>query len=437
MMRKPSLFCFALLIAWIAQANAASPVVVVTDAAGAAGRVSAPVSLAMDRSALPGGGAATDGLQLMELTTDGTDASSPIPAQFIPATDEAAQGTLWWLMPPGKEGERRFQLTLAETPVANRVVAVYDKDRKAVDVTDGASPVLRYNHGTVPPPPEIVEKYEKQRDPPLFYGRGHYIHPLHGPDGESLSDDYSIPYVHHRGLSWAWPRVHYKGEPRDIWAVRVLPTQPGGGWARPVAMHRVLSGPVLSLVDAECVWKWSDTEPIVKDRVVIRAFRQTDRRRFLDVDIELVALVDEVELAGQRGATYGGFNLRSFPEFEGRRIDMHFDPAGADPRRAWFHLAGTFPGGKGPAGVALMEAVTNPDYPNWPKPGGIEHVPDVYPSWLSVQFGWPGDRRVALPKGEPLVLKYRLWIHPGPGDEATLTDAWTSFARPATASVVK
>lgn len=52
--------------------------------------------------------------------------------------------------------------------------------------------MLRYNHGTVPPPPEIVEKYEKQHDPPLFYGRGHYVHPLYGPDGESLSDDYSM-----------------------------------------------------------------------------------------------------------------------------------------------------------------------------------------------------------------------------------------------------
>lgn len=435
-MKTTALFCTTTLIAWTAWANATSPVVVVMDTAGASARVAAPVSLELDRSALPGGGDAVERLRLIEVTEEGKT-PSPIPAQFIPRADEAAKGTLWWLMPPGEKGERRFRLTVGEEPADRTVRAVYDKDREAVDITDGAAPVLRYNHGTVPPPPEIVEKYEKQHVPPLFYGRGHYVHPIYGPDGECLSDDYSIPYVHHRGLSWAWPRVHYKGQSRDIWAVRVLPTQPGGGWARPAAMHRVLSGSVLSFVDAECVWKWGDTEPIVKDRVVIRAFRQTDRCRFLDVDIELVALADEVELAGQRGATYGGFNLRSFPEFEGRRIDMHIDPADADPRRAWFHLTGTFPGGKGPAGVALMESVTNPDYPNWPKPGGIEHVPDVYPSWNSVQFAWPGDRRVALPKGEPLVLKYRLWIHPGPSDEAALTDVWKSFAQPAEASVAK
>lgn len=115
---------------------------------------------------------------------------------------------------------------------------------------------------------------------------------------------------------------------------------------------------------------------------------------------------------------------------------MRIDPAGAEPRRAWYHLTGNFPGGKGPAGIAILEHVTNPDYPNWPRiEGHSDHVPGAYPRWRSVQPAWPGDRKVELPKGKPLVLKYRLWIHPGLSDEATLPHLWQSYARPAEARI--
>jgi hypothetical protein len=202
-------------------------------------------------------------------------------------------------------------------------------------------------------------------------------------------------------------------------------------------MHKVCSGPVLAEVDAESVWKWSDKTPIVNERVVIRAFHQTDRCRFLDVDIRLVALVDEVSIAGRPGASYGGFNFRTYPEFDQRKIDMRIDPAGKTPRKAWFHLTGNFPGGKGPAGMMMMENVANPDYPNSPNAHGSDLVPGQYPRWRSVQPAWPGDRKVDLPKGKPLQLKYRLWIHPGLSDDRALADVWQSYAQPADARLAK
>jgi hypothetical protein len=435
-MRRSSLCCGILLLVLTARVDAKAAVLVVTDTAGASARVAAPVSLEVDMAALLGGTAATGKLQLVEVT-QGAETTFPVPAQFIPAADGATEGTLWWLMPPGGKGERRFRLEACQPPASETVAAAHDPNREAVDVTDGQSPVLRYNHGTVPPPPAVVEKYEKQMDPPQYFARGDYIHPVFGPDGEEVTDDYSLDHPHHRGISWAWPVVSYQGESRDIWAVRVLPSEPGGVWARPVALRQIASGPVLALVDAENVWKWGDTTPIVKERVVIRAFRHTDRSRFLDVDIELVALVDDVAIGGRPGASYGGFNLRTYPSFDQRKIDMRIDPADAEPRRAWYHLTGNFPGGKGPAGVVMLEHVTNPDYPNQPNAHGADLVPGAYPRWRSVQPAWPGSRKVDLPKGEPLLLRYRLWIHPGLGDEATLTDVWQSYAQPAEADVSK
>jgi hypothetical protein len=195
-------------------------------------------------------------------------------------------------------------------------------------------------------------------------------------------------------------------------------------------MSRVEAGPVLAAIDAENVWKWGDRDPIVREEVAIRVFRQQNRRRFLDIRLRLTALADEVSIGGRPKATYGGFNMRTFPEFDQRKIDMHIGPPEAKPRRAWFHLTGNFPSGKGLAGVALLEHVANPDYPSFPDPQTADRVPGQYPRWRSVQPAWPGDREVALRRDEPLALRYRLWIHPGSSDEAELKSVWASYASP-------
>lgn len=403
---------------------------VVDDPGGKAGRVAAPISVAIDLGSLLEKPADAAKLRLVEVTGSAEPAGPATPVQFIPNAKTPTKGRLWWLMPEGVARERRFRLSLAEQPSEATVTARVDEHRGVVNVFDGDEPVIRYNHDTVPPPPAIVEHFEKNRKPPLHYARGDYIHPVYGPDGEELTDDYSLNHPHHRGVSWAWPVVRYQGEVRDLWAVRVLPTQPGGVWARPVSLDRAVSGPVLALIDATNVWKWGDQEPIVEEQVVIRSFRQNQRCRYLDVDLHLTALVDGVRIGGRPGGSYGGFSFRTYPEFDERQIDMQVDPEQRKPRRAWFHLSGNFPGGKGPAGVVLMEHVDNPDYPSFPTPNNADRVPGQYPKWRTVQPAWPGDREVELPKGEPITLKHRLWIHPGEVDAEQLGALWATYADP-------
>ena len=407
--------------------------ILVDDPGGAAAAVGAPVSVPVDLSALPSENGRAKCLQLVEIG-EGTGGTH-VPAQFELDGDNPSRGTLWWLMPPGAKGRRRFRLEAVKDAPERVLAAKYAKDRQYVDVTDGSLPVLRYNHGTVPPPAEIVDHFEK-RDQPLYYARGDYIHPLYGPDGEQLTDDYSVDHPHHRGVFWSWPVLRWKGEVRDIWAVRVLPDQPGGAWARPVAMHCVSAGPVLAKIDAENVWKWGDKDPIVREDVSIRAFRSQEGRRFVDIEVRLTALEDDVLIGGRPKGTYGGFTFRTFPKFEGRNIAMHVDPPEATPRRAWFHLTGKVPGAKGPLGVALMEHVSNPAYPNRPDPEGPDRIPGKYPRWRSVTPAFPGDREVALSKETPLVLKHRLWIHPGMVGDDVLKDVWDSYAEPPKARLV-
>lgn len=417
-----------LLVTQLAAAD--QTMIVVIDADGAAGRVGAPVSVNVNLEKMLGNQAKSEQLQLVERSDAADRKGQPVPAQFVPQTKGSSKGELWWLMPPGPKGERRFRLTSEGQTTLAALRARFDKERKLVDVTEGTLPVLRYNHGTVPPPPEIVERFERGREHPLYYARGDYIHPLFGPNGEELTDDYSLDHPHHRGVFWAWPVLRWKGEVRDFWAIRVLATQPGGVWARPVAMRRVLAGPVLAVIDAENVWKWGDKDPIVREEVIIRAFGARDRCRFVDVEVRLTALTDEVSIGGRPPWGTGGFTMRTFPEFDQRNIDMHIDLPQTQPRRAWFHLTGNFPGGKGPAGVAMFEHVTNPSYPNYPNPQGLDGIPDKYPPWRSVVSGFPGAQEVALPKGKPLVMKHRLWIHPGASNKATLVDVWSAYASP-------
>jgi len=391
-----ALALFGLLIV-ARTATAAEVSITVSDPGGAAGRAAAPVSVAVDLEKLFGKAIDAWRLQLVEATAEKT----AVPVQFEPSGSGASKGTLWWLMPPGPKGDRRFRLTLAAQNPPAAMKARVDPKRELVEVFEGGLPVLRYNHGTFP----VREGIE------VRYARGDYISPLFGLHGEVLTEDYPRDHPHHRAVSWSWPVTRWKDEVRDIWAV-------SGVWARPVEIRRAVGGVVLAVVDAVSLWKWSDKDPIVREEVLIRAFRQRGRCRFVDVQVHLTGLVDGVAIGGRPKAGYGGFTLRAAPGKK-QQILAHVDPPQARPRRAWLDYSAEFAGGKGRTGITILEHVTNPDYPSELK---------QYSDLNCVMSAFPGDREVPLPVGKTLVLKYRLWIHSGSADEATPADVWAAYA---------
>jgi hypothetical protein len=308
---------------------------------------------------------------------------------------------LWFLRPPPSgSGESRFRLK-APIAAAQPVLSIRSGETNTWhDIVEGAQPVLRYHQGTVPVPPGIGTNY----------ARGDYIMPLYGPSGEVLTDDYPPDHPHHRGLGWSWPVTRWGNEVRDIWAVV-------GVWARPVAMRRTEGGPVFALLEAENVWKWGDTEPIVREAVRIRAFRSTPEGRWIDIELRLTALADGVAIGGRPHGGYGGFGLRARPA-EGRVITRFTDPAGIQPRRSWLDYSGVFAGGKGPAGLAIFEHPANPLYPSELK---------EYPELNYVMPAFPGEREVPLARDRALVLKHRVWVHPGMAPAEGLARAWAAY----------
>ena len=72
------------------------------------------------------------------------------------------------------------------------------------------------------------------------------------------------------------------------------------------------------------------------------------------------------------------------------------------------------------AGVAVFEHPENPGYPNPHR---------NYPNLNCIMPAFPDEREVPLPRGAPLVLRHRLWIHGPEINEQLLAAVWADYAK--------
>jgi hypothetical protein len=279
-----------------------------------------------------------------------------------------------------------------------------------IDITDDGKPVLRYNYKAVEPG-EILEKVTPAN---RIYtrARSDYIHPLYGPNGEVLTKDWSIDHPHHRGIYWAWPEVDFGTNRGDLHALQKV-------FARPTGKVRLQSGAEFAEIEAENQWMWEDREPIVQERAIIRAYRATAQGRLVDLAFRFVALKDGVTIARRGTEHYGGLNVRMATPAS-QDISVHTDPTNAVPRRAWSDLSGIFASMNTSSGLTVFQHPRNPDYP-----GDWVQYPNL--SWCQPAFPASGTRYPLSP-GRPLVLHFRLLIHPGPKPtDAAAAKEWDAY----------
>ena len=205
--------------------------------------------------------------------------------------------------------------------------------------------------------------------------------------------------------------MYYKGGKRDLHALQ-------GVFARPAGMGPQVHGPVFAQLRAQNVWKWGDTEPIVKETAIVRAFAAGDGGRCVDFEFRFAAMVDGVSVARRGRSHYGGFNMRCSAR-QGQKIAFHSDPAGSKPRRSWGQIVGTPPKGAGPVSIAIFQHAANPDYP-----GDWQPYPKI--NWLQPTFPAKGSK-YALSKDKPLVLRFRLVVRRGPQGDKALADLWSAY----------
>jgi len=301
--------------------------------------------------------------------------------------------------------------------------ATTDPESGQIILSDDGKPVLRYNYKTVfekdaldtlPANKYIVTANDTFMANPSIYAvpRSNYIHPIYGLGGEMLTRDWSKDHPHHRGIYWAWPEVDFGSKRGDLHALQIV-------FARPTGKIELTGGAKFSQVESENLWMWNDSIPVVREVAVIRAYRSTAQGRIIDLAFRFVALRDSITLARRETKLYGGLNVRMHTPKQ-QVISVFADSANVVPRRVWSDLSGLFKGAKTTSGMMVFQHKQNPDYP-----GDWVQYPEL--SWVQPTFPAAGTRFRLVP-GQPLILRYRLWIHSGGKPDDKLSAAfWDTF----------
>lgn len=272
---------------------------------------------------------------------------------------------------------------------------------RSLALHEGARPVLVYHHGVIPAPAGV----------PADRARSTYIHPLHGLDGEVLTDDFPKDHYHHRGLFWAWPHVRIGDQHYDLWMLRGIEQR----FVRWRAREAGTNGATLGVENG---WFVGDRQ-VVREEVWLRALPATADERVLDLELTWVPLGEPLTLEGAEGKSYGGLTLRFAP----RRDTVITTPLGQGTRDLtitrlpWADLSARLGGRTEMSGAALFVSADHPDYP---------------PEWLTRHYGvlclgWPGVKPRTFAPGEVIRCHYRVWIHRRSTDMERATRAYRVF----------
>lgn len=279
--------------------------------------------------------------------------------------------------------------------------------KEAVAIFDGEQPVLRYEFGATTVPEGV--------DP--AFSRSDYVSRLYSPSGALLTDDYPSDHVHHRGINWSWATIEYKGETRDMFAVRNPYTGPldGGCWARPIEITRTDAGPDRATIEAKNAWRWDDEETIAEETVAMEVSRANGNGWCVDFIINVVPKVEGVRFAGRLGRTYSGFNVRMAPCKE-QKIQYWTEQLEPGQFRSFAAYSGEFSDHAQPSGIAIFQHPDNPDHPQqWIQYPHLNYFQPVYPGGLLVEL-------------KPFELKYRVWAFDGRPSAEALRNAWGAYA---------
>ena len=240
--------------------------------------------------------------------------------------------------------------------------------------------------------------------------RSCYVHPLHGLDGEILTDDFPRDHLHHRGLSMMWPGMKVGDRAVDHWHIdgirtinRSLELEEEGDAARLIADNE---------------WVLDDGTIAATEQMIYTVHPAGTTGQAIDVSATITAGAEPITLQGAAPPKgYGGHVIRLAPR-TGEVITTDLGQRHGDSDRLpfrWADYSALYEGAKATSGVAIFP---HPDYP------------DYAPGWQLRHFGmlgiaWPGLGRSRIAPGDSVELAYRLWIHRGNAEEAGVSSAWT------------
>ncbi len=288
--------------------------------------------------------------------------------------------------------------------------------------------VLAYRHG--------------KPDPSWRYPLTSFIHPLIGLDGEVLTDCITKDHPHHRGVFWAWVRIQHNGKsigewwiPRDlVLEAHDLKTSTGPLFAEFKARHYWVYHPATAGTSAEGL---ASGDRLIDEMVVCRVFQTTNAGRAIDVDLTMTGLVDGLAIGGQTDFNkgYSGLTVRwgSDATHSGKTRSPRVVADGKFIARDtnhlvahWIDWTAVFDGKDGVplkhrSGGAVFVHPSHPPLPASP------------PEWITRNYGpinvaYPGLKMLDLPKGKPVRLRYRIWLHRDNAGPANVAGQYAAYA---------
>lgn len=247
-----------------------------------------------------------------------------------------------------------------------------------------------------------------------------YLHPLMSLNGDTLSQEFPLDHLHHRGIFWAWHQIYVDSiQVADGWEMQNLQTEV-------VDMETSTSNGLASL---RIVAQWrsslyQDGKPFIKEHTTITVHPLVDDKRNVDFKIALKALVPNVQIGGsddEKG--YGGLSARLklpddlvFTSSNGSvTAQVHQVKAGD-----WMDFSASFGKNSEKSGVTILCHPATPNYP----------APWILRSKTSMQnIVFPGRHRVAVPTDEAIVLRYRMIIHNGSADSIDIAKLQSEYAK--------
>jgi Methane oxygenase PmoA len=391
--------------------------IVIEVAAGARDRRDTPVVVALPE------GLGKNGALAMESTDGHVAVSSQVvagsPPSLVFLLDELAAGR-----------KRRYEISnTTSKPTGIRVKC--EDDGKALNLSVQGRRALSYQHATV----EAPEGLDR------IYRRSGQIHPLTTPLGRVVTDDFSPDHAHQHGLFFAWVNTTFNDRKVDFWN-----QQQKTGTVRHVETHETTGGPVF----AQFVVKLRHedvTEPdkpaaALDEVCTVRLYRVLDR--FL-IDYESRQTCASNKPLQLHKYIYGGLGVRGNrawldpnakgdePPNPGRSGGSDFLTSegkrrkdGNHTRPRWVDLSGKVDGET--AGVSVLVSPANFRFP---QPVRL-HPTMPYFSISPVVVG-----EFSIIPGETYVSRYRIVVHDGPPDAATLDRLWSDFAEPPRVVVVE
>lgn len=247
-----------------------------------------------------------------------------------------------------------------------------------------------------------------------------YLHPLMSLNCDTLTEEFPIDHLHHRGIFWAWHQIYVDNIPvADGWEMDNLKTE--------VAGMNTSTDNSLGSLRIEAYWRsslYNDSKPFVQEHTTITVYPITDGIRKIDFKISLKALVPNVEIGGsddEKG--YGGLSVRmKLPE------DLIFTAANGPVNAqtlqldagAWMDFSASFGENDKTSGITILCHPTTPNYP----------APWILRSKTSMQnIVFPGRNRVVLPTDEAIVLRYRMIVHKGAADVKSIERLQSDYAK--------